>query len=470
MDNSNFIWIAVACIAGVFALLMFTGGDIQVSEGGIPPTNAYDQVRTQTDNKTTSAISSGDTLFVRGVGIDVNQFIPAQIGWCDANYDYRKTITIASSQVSNTNQTDFPFMFNGTFTDIESVARSDGNDIIFCDENDNQLNHDLDEWESGHLLAWVNVPNVYENIDTDLFVYYGNANEASATENEDATWGDNYQFVHHYNNELLDSSGNNNHALQDWGVACYKEDSEWGTGYYGYLSGCAGVSRLALTNNLYDEMPFTQSYTVVANLGQRVSSGSWGLLLEVDIGTPETKFAGDQGGNSAMSRQDNSTNIIARYDGSLTDSPHNLIYTYNGGGDETDLIIYRDAISSMTTSVAGTLIGDITTDTTWYIGDSSRVDRLYWGTMGELQYYNGHWDADKSMTVSENYFDPSSFYSVGAELQNPSISFVPNRAIEFSLNVPTSTILGGVLAGDCASGDFVTGINTTDGGLLCDTP
>ena len=70
----------------------------------------------------------------------------------------------------------------------------------------------------------------------------------------------------------------------------------------------------------------------------------------------------------------------------------------------------------------------------------------------------------------DNYYTPNTFYSVGIEVENPALGFVPPRAIEFSLIPPTSTVLGGILASNCGAGEYVNGINTTDGGLLCDTP
>ena len=108
--------------------------------------------------------------------------------------------------------------------------------------------------------------------------------------------------------------------------------------------------------------------------------------------------------------------------------------------------------------------------TTWvntYFADSTHQ---MLGTVGEIHYIIGTWTEDKSATVAVNYHTPDTFYSTGSETVNPSQGFIPNEGICISLAVPTSTILGGVLAEECTGGQYMTGINSTTGGINCDTP
>lgn len=477
MDNKQYL------IIGFIGFII--GASLVPIHAAIPPTIAFSNINSQTDNKTTTATSYSDTLFLRGVGLEINQYIPELAGWCDPNYNYRKTITIDSSLVLNANQTNFPFMYNVTDTDIESRALASGNDIIFCDEDHNQIPHDLDEWQDGggYLLAWVNVPNVYENIDTDLYVYYDYAG-AAVTEDEDATWPSEYWGVWHYNNDLLDASGYDNHGLYNYGGhdpsnyidinPNYYGTGGIGTGFCGdNICGANGDSRVYTTNSM-GVLNYTDGLVHVSLQGRVVNSGAGYAIFDGGAGSGNWASATASNNQFHMNEDANGNQIRRGHNDNMhTSNPSMMISTYSGAtGAETDIETWYNAeieSGSWNVEIVGQLNSTYTKVENHYLdGLDYRTDRGQWGVVSEEHVIFDTWSIDKTETVFENYYNPDGFYSTGAEENN--IAPIPDRAVEFSLSVPTSTVLGGVLQSECAGGDFVTGINSTDGGLLCDTP
>ncbi|MGD0136085.1 MAG: discoidin domain-containing protein, partial [Bryobacteraceae bacterium] len=80
-------------------------------------------------------------------------------------YSYSRTITIASTQVPNTDQTNFPVLFSSTDSRLMSVANgghvanANGYDIIFTADaaGTQKLNHEIESYNgtSGQFIAWV---------------------------------------------------------------------------------------------------------------------------------------------------------------------------------------------------------------------------------------------------------------------------------------------------------------------------
>ena len=121
-----------------------------------------------------------------------------QISWYDANWPYRKPITIDHTQVE-ADLTGFPVLIRlGADADLAARAQDSGDDILFTDYSGGELNHEIEYFDgsTGELVAWVNVPNVSSTTDTLLYMYYGNAGAANQ-ENPEAVWDADYVMVQH---------------------------------------------------------------------------------------------------------------------------------------------------------------------------------------------------------------------------------------------------------------------------------
>lgn len=158
------------------------------------------------------------------VGTATVTLAPSQ---CASNgYSYKRQIVIDHTKVPNTDQSNFPFLFNTTDPTLAStangghVANPNGLDIIFSTDPNGQnlLNYEMEEYNAvtGQVIAWVNIPNLSHTADTVIYMSYGNPNISVSQQNPSAVWDSNYMGVWHVPNgtqlSLADSTSNGNNA------------------------------------------------------------------------------------------------------------------------------------------------------------------------------------------------------------------------------------------------------------------
>jgi len=141
-------------------------------------------------------------------------------GWYDTNWQYRKDIYIDHTKVSAA-LSDFPVLIDITDSDL-TKAQNDGDDILFTDDTDTKLSHEIELYNSttGHLVAWVKVSSLSDTTDTIIHLYYGNA---VVSNQEDVTnvWDSDYAMVQHLeeiSGNVLDSTTNGNNGIPQGGV------------------------------------------------------------------------------------------------------------------------------------------------------------------------------------------------------------------------------------------------------------
>jgi hypothetical protein len=157
-----------------------------------------------------------------GAGAD-----PFNNGW-----QYSKKITILASEVT-ADLTNFPVLINTTHADwIEDsqptpgdVAQLDGGDILFmAGDRTTKLDHEIESYNetTGKLVAWVEVPSLSDTQDTDIYIFYGNANAVDQWNPTGAgVWEPNYAGVwhlHETSGDHADSTWNNNTGIPNGGV------------------------------------------------------------------------------------------------------------------------------------------------------------------------------------------------------------------------------------------------------------
>ncbi len=178
-----------------------------------------------TREKATKLIASDETKFFK---VDIkfppqtrNEFYIEAIGstayglldpFFDSDWLLRKAITINSTEVGS-DLTNFPLLINFTDSDLQTDAQADGDDIVFTDSDEvTQLDHEIEDYDSsdGTLTAWVRV-NVTSASDKVIYIYYNNS-AASAQNNTNGVWRDEYLGVWHWNDDFLDSTSNEHHG------------------------------------------------------------------------------------------------------------------------------------------------------------------------------------------------------------------------------------------------------------------
>ena len=141
-------------------------------------------------------------------------------------YSFNRTVTIDHTQVPNTDQTNFPVLFNTTDALLKTVANgghvqsANGYDIIFTSDAAGtvKLDHEIESYNAstGQFIAWVRIPTLSHTTDTMIYLFYGNSSVTTSQENKTGVWNSDYKGVWHLPNGSTltanDSTGNGNNG------------------------------------------------------------------------------------------------------------------------------------------------------------------------------------------------------------------------------------------------------------------
>jgi hypothetical protein len=120
--------------------------------------------------------------------------------WYNSSWTYRKKITIDQNMIpGSSNLASFPVLINSTFSDLVGKAKTNGDDILFTlADGITKLDHEITSYTSGTgaLTTWVEIPSLSATVNTDIFMYYGNAS-ATSQQNITGTWNSSYKGVWH---------------------------------------------------------------------------------------------------------------------------------------------------------------------------------------------------------------------------------------------------------------------------------
>lgn len=150
------------------------------------------------------------------------------------NYNFGKQILIDPGQVSGTvDLTNFVLLVDVTDPNLRStsnggnVENNNGYDIIFTQGDcSTVLNHQIESYDptTGEFIAWVRIPTLFANANTNIHMYYGNsliATDPSTT----AVWGAEYAAVYHMNQtpagpppQITDFTSNSNDGNANGGM------------------------------------------------------------------------------------------------------------------------------------------------------------------------------------------------------------------------------------------------------------
>lgn len=132
-------------------------------------------------------------------------------------FSFKRSITIDHTQVPNTDQTDFPVLFAGTYAWLATVANggdvtsSSGYDIVFTSDS---AGLNLLEWEpekyistTGEVVFWVKTPSLSHTADTVIYIWYGNAAITTPQYVAADVWDNDFAFVLHMT--LVGGTGSN---------------------------------------------------------------------------------------------------------------------------------------------------------------------------------------------------------------------------------------------------------------------
>jgi hypothetical protein len=176
---------------------------------------------TETNNLNNPGIGAGK--FIKTAGSEESGG-----GWYGACWQYRKKLTIDSSNVC-ADLTDFPALISFTGdSDLAAGAQSDFDDVLFTSSSGTtKLSHEIEDYDStnGDIVAWVKIPYLSSSSDTEIYMYYG-CSTADNQQNVSGVWDDDYVGVWHLTesgdgtaDEFKDSSQYVNHGQGGEGVS-----------------------------------------------------------------------------------------------------------------------------------------------------------------------------------------------------------------------------------------------------------
>ena len=349
--------------------------------------------------------------------------------YAQCGYDFSRTITIDNSQVSGSNHlTDFPVLVTLTLPDLATVANggdvqnTNGYDIRFrASECDCWLDHQIENYNAttGAYTAWVRIPNLKYDEDTEIEMYYGNVTVATDPSTSN-TWTSDYVGVWHLSEDPqgtgpqhTDASGTGNDGTAEGGGSIVNVNGVAGNGVSfdgnNDLIEVPDDNTLDLTTSLTLSLWFdldghsgsTPNYPTLLGKGQSWNTDNGYGLLAGDFSVPTAAGMIANPGRVIIA----DTGLPGFNDGNW----HHMACTYDG----TDFVFYFDGNQEATVSVNMSIN---TQGFPLHIGDG--VDDGHWnGKIDEVRISNQPKSADWIATEFSNINDPSSFYSVGAQKQ-----------------------------------------------------
>jgi hypothetical protein len=348
-----------------------------------------------------------------------------------SGYAYRRVITIAHSQVPNTDQPNFPLALAGTYPYLATAANgghvqnASGYDIIFAADaaGSTVLNWDVETYNAatGAVAFWIQVPTVSHTADTVIYMLYGNAHIATFQGNRNGTWNSGYAAVYHLadnaaNPNVADATVNANIGTAEVNTSTLSTTGEIGPGVRlngstDYVNGGQGNS-LAILGNITLEawvnisaMPSLGTWAYVLGKGYNGENESYFLRLETDNGGTSYVEAGTEHFPSMYQARA----PVSSFSGNW----HHLVGTFDDNWH-----VYVDGVQTTSTDAQPPLH----TSERFLIGardaNGGTVNEFN-GVIDEVRVSNVARASDWIATEYNNQSSPSTFYTIGPEQGQP---------------------------------------------------
>jgi len=350
----------------------------------------------------------------------INLLFPSQpAAWFNASWDYRKEITVDNTKVSgSSNLTDYPLLVSVTDSDLITGAQADADDILFTSaDGSTQLDHEIESYDSGAgtLTAWVRIPTLSYNVDTTIYMYYGNG-AASNQENATGVWAANHVAVYHMAEDpsasapqLQDSTSNNLDATA-----------------YGSMT--SGDLFAAKVNGGTDFDGSNDYFATSANLGVTSASARSVSLWFYQDASANKNLVG-WGGSSTGTLFDfmlMSGQVEAHFYG----TGYDLTSGYTGSPANYSTGTWNHAVITYDgTTVRIYVNGAFYKSKNFTLNTSNSTLKIASGGFSSYQYFNGDLDevrvhntalsADWITTTYNNQSSPSTFYTIGSQEAKP---------------------------------------------------
>lgn len=389
------------------------------------------------------AATSNIVVNVGGTNSNGAQFTVVSPQWSNG-YSHSRTITINYTQVSNSDQTNFPVLFTGTYADLATtsnggyVTNTNGYDITFTSDAAGTMPLPFEQESynasTGAVTYWVQIPTVSHTTNTVFYIFYGNPNVATNQSNKTAVWQYNYQGVWHLGNgtnlDVYDSTSNGIDGAPNSVTATTGKISGGGS--------FDGSSQYLDLGSDTDDASAATGYPL--QIEGTMTASAWVKPATSQVEFPQILAEGDSSGvtgyNLFLENYHYPAFIIdantwggcfAESSTSITDNNwHYVVGTYAGGDGTISVYVDGALKASSTCPASPTLYG---TSPQGEIGrklSSSEGSVYFNGVIDEVRLATTALSAGWIATEYNNQNSPSSFYSVSSATaaSAPSLSTV----------------------------------------------
>ncbi len=389
--------------------------------------------------------------------------IPARGQVWPNGYSYARTITIAHAEVPNTDQTNFPVLFSGTYSYLATtsngggVTNSNGYDIIFTSDA-NGLSILPFERESynattGAVNFWVQVPTVSHTTDTVIYLFYSNSSVTTDQSNQNGTWDSNFKSVIHFPSstslQTQDSTSLGNNLTNSGATA--------GSGHIGGAAVTAANSAYLDLSNPAGFPTGTAQRTLETWFKKTDGSSANEEILGYGANTSNGDRFSVWFGSSSLGVE--TENDGRAFSWSNDGNWHHVALVLPSGGSRTsDVVVYLDGVLK---SASGGSLTLNTSGADFAVGTVPGFHGNYGfnGLVDEIRVSNTARSADWIATEYNNQSSPSTFYSLGSATSygGPNISSLSPS----SGNIGDSVTITGTNFGSSQGSSTVTFAGTT---------
>ncbi len=415
-------------------------------------------------------------------------------------YKYSGTITIPASQVSNTDQINFPVLVTGTYPELAAAAgrvtNPNGYDIVFASDPGgfNKLNFERQSYvaATGKIVFWVQVPLLSHTADTVFYVFYGNSSIATDQATPGGAWDSSYLGVWHLEGnpagaapQELDSTSNGNHvtAVGSWSPSSLVP-GEIGSSIH------SAVNNQGFTSTSPSLTP-TTSMTVSAWVNTSIGDGIPTIMSQYDFVNGSAGYYFIVNGNRGtlrlkMSAGNNGGTLQTTYDalsGTITDGQwHYVAGTYSSGSNPVLYVDGNVVPAPATNGTLGPFVGSLANTTPFEMVPYGFNPFYYEGNVDEPRLAKVARSGDWISTQYRTQSSPSTFYSVAwGQTRDSSIPWLSSSPSSLSFrgtaasNPPTqqitvSNVGGGTLDWSASASQPWILLSTTPGVTGSSTP
>jgi hypothetical protein len=327
----------------------------------------------------------------------------------------KRAITIAAAGVRGA-QTDFPVWIDVTDAGIAAHARGDASDVYFTDSTGGALDYQLAGYAAatGHLRAWVRVPQLSALAATEIDMHYGEAT-AAAPPNAPGVFQASFVSVWHLDDALVTNTVADATGMHDGTAAGLASTAQVAAQLGGGIA-FGGSGEIAFTNTLAG----SGASTISLWIDQPASTDDDQIIFAVGVGAAnesrwiKSRFNGNDVAVGLFA-DDWTTSGVA-----ISGTGWTMVdWVFDGGDSKSHLFINGAEIPGSPFTHAGVAA---TAGTAGYLGNAP----VAWGnpiglhaTLDEVRIADTARAAGWIATEYANQSSPATFYTLGAEQTSP---------------------------------------------------